>query len=341
MIGGATTKLGVVLVVAGALLLAGPVFGFSTLAADRGVNVGTAPTEDALLAIQPTGETPDQQNDAEVLTITNNAGERFDSLDAQAEIVSDPNGALAISDGFDSSLDPGAQTGLGLTCDSGGTGQATVEVTADAFGATLAVEGIAYTHSFSYSCTGNGGGGPPGFASVSAGDVTGANTQELTFTLDGKLSNGETVTIDITSFRANYDGASIDTATVDGKSIKEKNRAIDGAGATATITVTAQGNIGTGDEVRIVLDGVSPEWNVFGWATFSTASTQASDTFAISSGSGWTTAASSDGADSVDDTLSRAELESIPLGELEQFDTYDELESYIEAETDIEVVDDG
>ncbi|AGB14967.1 hypothetical protein Halru_0323 [Halovivax ruber XH-70] len=342
MMGGSLTKLGAVLVVAGALLMAGPVFGFSTLAADRGTTVETAPTESALLGIQPTGETPDNQNDAPVLTVTNNANERFDTLDTQAEIVSDPNGALAISDGFGSSLDPDAQTDLSLTCASGGTGQATVEVTANAVGSTLAVEDITYTHTFSYSCTGNGGGGPPGFVSVSAGDVTGSNTQELTFALDGKLNNGETVTIDITSFLANYDGASIDSLTVGGSPARKHDRTFEPASGSATITVTAKGNIKAGKEVRIVLDGVSPEFDFFSWATFSTASSQASDTFAIDSGGGWMTTASTAGdTGSVDGTISREELESIPLAELERFDSYDDLERYIEAETDIEVVDSG
>lgn len=158
MTGGSLTKLGAVLVVAGVLLMAGPVFGFSTLAADRGVNVGTAATESALLAIDSTGETPDKQNDAVVINITNNANERFDPLDAQAAIVEDTGNALAISNGFDTALDPGATTGLELTCSGGGEGNATVEVTADASGPTLSIQGVTYSHSFSYSCTGSGSG---------------------------------------------------------------------------------------------------------------------------------------------------------------------------------------
>lgn len=286
MIGGSLTKLGTVLVVAGALLMAGPVFGFSTLAADRGVTVGTAATESALLAIDSTGETPDKQNDAVVINITNNANERFDPLDAQADIVEDTGNALAISNGFDAALDPGATTGLELTCSGGGEGNATVEVTADASNSTLSIQGVTYSHSFSYSCTGSGGGpmadagGPyttyegesvqlDGTGSTSStgnikdytwnlvdgdGSLENAGSAEPTYVAPNDLSENTTVTVQLT-VTDNQGNTDTDEATI--TVYEESYRSL-----TADFTYSRTGN---GNSGNVDLDGspsVAPDGTI-------------------------------------------------------------------------------
>lgn len=274
--------------------MAGPIFGFSTLAADRGVNVGTAATESALLAIESTGETPDNQNDAVVVNITNNANERFDPLDAQADIVEDTDNALAISSTFDSALDPGATTGLELTCSGGANNaEATVEVTADATGSSLEIIGVTYTHTFTYSCTGSGGGptadagGPyttyegetvqlDGTASTtSTGNIQGytwellsgdgtlenANSAEPTYVAPNALSENTSVTVEL-AVTDNQGNTDTDEATI--TVYEESYRSL-----TADFTYTRSGSE-NGNSKKVDLDGspsIAPDGtiNTYEW----------------------------------------------------------------------------
>ncbi|MFD1563213.1 hypothetical protein ACFR99_06605 [Haloarchaeobius amylolyticus] len=172
-------KLGLVLVVAGTIVMSGPVFGFSTIAADRTTVISTSDT-DALVAVEETGETPDKDNDAVVIEITNNANEAYDPLEAEATIVEDSNGALAISNGFDNSLPAGETTGVELTCDGGGSGEATVAVDADTYGSTLEVRGVSDNTTFQYSCTG----GTKGDFEASNPSTLGDDFDEIEFDLE-------------------------------------------------------------------------------------------------------------------------------------------------------------
>lgn len=248
MIGGTTKSLGVVLVVAGALLLAGPVFGFTSMAADRGVNVGTAATDSALLAIESTGDTPDNQNDAVVINITNNANERFDPLSTQADIVEDTGNALAISDGFDSTLDPDATTGLELTCSGGGEGNATVEVTADAEGSSISIHRVTYSHTFSYSCTGSGG-GPTADAGGPYITYEGDSVQ-----LDGTDSSTSTGNIQDYSWELVDEIGTLENADSAEPTYVAPNDLDENTSVTVELTVTDnQGNTGT-DEATITVN---------------------------------------------------------------------------------------
>ncbi|MCW8172254.1 hypothetical protein D8S78_05460 [Natrialba swarupiae] len=70
---GATTKLGLVFLVVGALVLAGPVYGFSSIAADRGVHLSTAADENAALGVSSSDGSIDGDSDeAEIVTLQNN-----------------------------------------------------------------------------------------------------------------------------------------------------------------------------------------------------------------------------------------------------------------------------
>ena len=190
-------KLGLVIVVVGAIVLAGPVFGFSTIAADRGVSVTTSDDSTALVGINATGETPDNQNDAVVVEITNNADEEYSSLETNVSIE-DTNGALAISSGFATTLSAGETTGLELTCDGGGDGTATVSVNADAFGSTLQVQGVSYSTTFSYSCTGGG------------------NSNNANFEVRSVEFGGDTDEIEVTLENTGQDRAKVKGISIDG-----------------------------------------------------------------------------------------------------------------------------
>jgi len=114
------------------IAMAGPTFGFSSLAADRGTSVTVADDQStALLGVRETGQTPNNQNNAVVLELVNNANEDFETLNTDVSL-SDPRNALEISDGFQTSLGQGETTGLELTCTGGGSGTAVINTAASA-----------------------------------------------------------------------------------------------------------------------------------------------------------------------------------------------------------------
>ncbi|MDF9744928.1 bactofilin family protein [Natrinema salsiterrestre] len=192
-------KLGFVFVALGAVAMAGPVFGFTTIAADRGVSAETASDANALVGIETTGETPDKKNDAVIVEITNNANQAYDPLETDVTI-DDPNGALAVSSGFATALSSGDTTGLEVTCDGGGDGTATVTVNANAVGSTLEVREDSYTTAVDYSCTGKGSNA--NFEVRNPG--LGADTDELEFGLEN-----------VGSDRAKIHGISVDETTAE------------------------------------------------------------------------------------------------------------------------------
>lgn len=159
MTGGSLTKLGTVLVVAGALLMAGPIFGFSTLAADRGVNVATAEDANALLGIETNDGAELGKN--QVLTVanlTNNVGSDIDTLETTVQ-----PGILSVGNDFASQLAAGESTSLGIECgDATGTGNETIdftvsEATSSAAGLSISLETVSVD--VSYDCGGRDSGG--------------------------------------------------------------------------------------------------------------------------------------------------------------------------------------
>ncbi|AGB30257.1 hypothetical protein C488_05192 [Natrinema pellirubrum DSM 15624] len=203
-------KLGLLLVVTGVMTMYGPVFGFTTIAADRTTDISTADS-DALVGIEVTGEVPDKDTDAVVVEITNNANEAYDPLEAQATIVEDSGGSLAISSGFDSSLPPGETTGVELTCDGNNGGEATVVVDADAYGSTLEVRDVSHSMTFQYSCAG----GTKGDFETSNPTTLGDDFDELEFDLKNigqKKAQIKYISIETTA----ADAAEIENVEIDG-----------------------------------------------------------------------------------------------------------------------------
>lgn len=142
------------LVAGGGFVLGAETFGFTNVTALRGTAVDVAgDSADALLGITETGDTPTNQENADVVEITNNADQEFDTL-ATTVNLDDPNGSLVISDPFAASLPQGDTTGLEMACDGGGDGTATVTVDAEAVGPSIRIHVPDFTHTFDYSCTG-------------------------------------------------------------------------------------------------------------------------------------------------------------------------------------------
>lgn len=253
------TALGIVLILFGAAAMLGPTFGFSTIAGDRDVSVGTADTSSGFLAIDETNEVPDNDNDAVVVEITNNAPEFFDSLDTDVSIDT-PN--LVISDGFDEELGQGDSTGLELTCSGDGGGTATIQISSSATGQSLSIEGVNFSRTFTYDCSGGDvtadAGGPYGVHAGDAvqldgtgsttqrgniqsynweiiegdGSLTGSDTAEPTYTAPAEIDGETDVTVSLT-VTTNQGESSTDTSTI---TIREED------GLIASFTADRKGN---------------------------------------------------------------------------------------------------
>ena len=241
------TVVAVGLILLGVGALVGPTFGFSTIAGERGTTVETAESSNALLSIEETGETPDDQNDAVVVEITNNASQNFESLEVEATIDDE---ALEISDEFDADLNQGDTTGLELTCSGNGDGVATIQIDSDAYGSTLTIEGVSFSHTFAYSC-GDGGvtadaGGP---YSVYEGstvqlDGTGSNTQTGNLDYSWQIIQGEGSLEDDNTARPTYTAPDeIDSGTDVIVALTVTNNQGESSTDTATITIRNDGEL--------------------------------------------------------------------------------------------------
>lgn len=348
------SQLAIVLVVVGALVLAGPAFGFTTIAADRMVDVATTDTEDALLGVSDTDQTPNQQNDAVVMTITNNAGVDFDSLETDVELEDD-NDALAISDDFADQLEADEETGLELTCEGGGDGVATVSVTATGSGSGLEVSDVTEEYTFSYSCTGQDDPGG-GFSSAESGDVVGPGptTQTVAFELDERLDNSETVEITIDATEPGwFMGADYTDATAsitEPQGTNDDIEVIEQGDDEITLEYQVQGNLGSDEAVIIEVDGVETEpgfWFDFGFGsaefTRSDSGESVIDDFLITEDEGDANSMGAmDSGDGDDEpvTVTEDELEEIDIDDLEEYDTQEELIADLEDRDDVEIVED-
>lgn len=275
--------------------MAVPTLGFETIATDRTTSVSVADDADALLGIDETGNTPDQQTDVDVIEITNNAAEDFTDL-STAVTIDDPNGALGISSPFDASLAQGATTGLEMTCDGGGDGTATVTVVSTASGSTVAIRDHEFSETIDYSCTGGGGppGDDPGPAEFTASDVDETESPpSQTFTFDAEaLGNKATATIDLTDPQQN---GLIDYTSVSNSDIEvvsgQNTASLSFDPSTNEITYEPQGNVGGTIEIRI---------ENFEITSFGDGTIEYSDSTGRSDGDSFSVMAVADGGESVE-----------------------------------------
>lgn len=144
--------LGVVLVLLGAAATVGPTFGFTTTAADRGIQANVVADVDAYLGIEDVydgtqiSNTPPTTAQADAIELTNNFGEPIDLVDAEVTAVDGFNDSvLTVSNGAE--LYDGIATGDNVTVELGCSGDVEASGTADvtvtvveANGSTLSVE---------------------------------------------------------------------------------------------------------------------------------------------------------------------------------------------------------
>jgi len=187
---GTITKLGVVFLIVGAVVLAGPVFGFQSIIADRGVNVGTAADDNALLGLSEGSDAVvEHPDDEEVVTITNNLDTPIDEDDFETTVDA---GELEIVEEFefDDELAPGGETGLVLECgEARGEGSEEVTVTVESAAAGgVEITDVERTYDVDYDCPGQG----TGDAEFDASDVGMDDPeQQFEFDPDGLTNNDD------------------------------------------------------------------------------------------------------------------------------------------------------
>lgn len=208
---------GVCLIAVGAVLVAGPAFGFTSLTADRGVQVSTGDDPGGFLGVIDNSDADEANvqntNDESLLYFLDDNVGAFSSTGAiDVDVVAfdgDPTSleATVRSDG------DAADYAVVVTC--GGSnlntaGTPTIEVVADGDGVDVHLERTT-VNSIDVNCRGGGGGGT-GPAGFEADDVDpDGPTQRFRFNADALPSNGD-ASIDLTVAQAN---AGVDYRDVD------------------------------------------------------------------------------------------------------------------------------
>ncbi|USZ71064.1 hypothetical protein [Natronosalvus halobius] len=192
----AVSKLAVLFVVVGVILLAGPVFGFSTLSADRGVSVSTASDPNGLLGIidnsgnRSANVSPSGNQRGEIFYVNDSTG-LFSASDA------DVNADIVSFNGQNTDLEAHVKTDgtnsdytVVVTCGTSefkGQGTVTVQLTASS---SVKIELERTTSAeIDVNCPGGGGGknGPPGLEVTSVDFVQGGVVEFSINNTGGKI----------------------------------------------------------------------------------------------------------------------------------------------------------
>jgi len=264
--------LGVVLVVVGAAVLAGPTVGFSTTAADRTTQVGTAPDDAALVGFEATSESIDgRQDTATAFYLRNNADETLtlttDNVlsTADVRVATDGSGTIA----------PGSATQVVLECNGGGSsGTATLTTTVlDASGTSLSIQDADASTTVSYTCTGNSN-DPLAFE---ADDPDGmAETQLFRFDV-GALKNNDEATIDLSDAQTN---SGVDYSNAVATIVSGQNGQVSFDTNTYELSYDPQGN--PSGTLEIELSNLQFTGDQSGTAYYSdTTGRQSSDSFSV------------------------------------------------------------
>ncbi|SEH13195.1 hypothetical protein SAMN04487967_1209 [Natronorubrum sediminis] len=158
------SRLAIAFLVIGAVLLAGPIYGFTTVSSERGVDVSTGGDSSAYLGVEPTGEEIEGNGDAAtVVYLHNNVGTEFTNPD----IVVDGLGNDLEVESSPDTLGPEESGEIVVECVDGIGGHDGNTVQVDVFveeaeSEAMTVSNIALEFDLEYNCHPGGGGGPGG-----------------------------------------------------------------------------------------------------------------------------------------------------------------------------------
>ena len=192
--------LGSLFIVVGAALFAGPMYGFTSLAADRGVQVSTATGEDAYVGIVPVdGDIEGPSDEAQIATIQNNVGADITTLEADVTFSS---GGGDLEATVPDRIAAGDTAAVTVTC-AGQSGQPGTETTTADLVITKASTGdvtvtdMVVQATLTYDCNpGNPGGGPPGGPPGNDVDVGSGEQRDGDIDTGGSVSTGWDSTVD-------------------------------------------------------------------------------------------------------------------------------------------------
>lgn len=162
------TLVGVCLIVLGAVTMAGPAFGFSSLAADRGVYVGTATDPNGLLGVNDNSDTADanikNSNDQSLLYYLDDNTGAFSSTNAISANVTAFDGSSTALEATVQSADGVNDFIVVMTCGQSNLntqGYPTVEITANDTDLRVELERTT-VNPIDVNCRGGGNGGGGG-----------------------------------------------------------------------------------------------------------------------------------------------------------------------------------
>ncbi|MFC6813510.1 hypothetical protein ACFQGT_19605 [Natrialbaceae archaeon GCM10025810] len=208
----ALTRFAIGCLLVGAMLLAGPAFGFSTIAADRGISVEAVENENALLGLVET-DSPDieqHETETEIVTLENNFGSTITALDVTVDI--DTDDLSWQGDSFPSELSEDESASIIVECTKesrNAYGTALVDVTVDRAVAdnNIIVEGPTVSDiQVQYDCRPGGGNNKEGegFNTVFASNVSDGGTQTFTFETNGREKDGVRIDLSDTGDSVRY-----------------------------------------------------------------------------------------------------------------------------------------
>ena len=191
------SKLAIVVVLVGTVVLFGPSFGFSTIASDRGVAVSTADGTGAYLGVDSQddiGELRGDDSPERVATLYNNLDEDVEVI--EFEIYNDDDTLAIDSPDIGSTIESGTSEDVTITCttsDSIGEREIEIEVV-EVDGKTTTINGVSFNVTVDIQCNKGGGSGTVNFESH---DVSTDDTSQ-TFSFDRtNLQNRHEVYIDL------------------------------------------------------------------------------------------------------------------------------------------------
>lgn len=248
------TKLAVACILTGTVLLAGPVFGFSSFAADRGVHVTSADDQDAYLSLYdntPNGLGVNKEGDTAAIYDLVDRNSEFGESDFTADVarIEDSNGNVMVDPPLIGSVTgSGDDFQLQIECDpndnngvSNDDYLVTVDLTADSGSVTIDLERQT-NERVSIKCQGEEPYQPPFFTV----DIVDGES-------DSVVEEGEQVTVTADITNGGDDSGTKDVwLEVDGNEVDRTSETI-GPGSTERVSLTWQTETGDAGDREIVV----------------------------------------------------------------------------------------
>ncbi|MFC4439586.1 MULTISPECIES: hypothetical protein [Natrialbaceae] len=242
--------LAIICLALGAVLLAGPAFGFDTITADRSVSVNVVDDPNAYLGIDAQdniGELAGNDDPTEIATLTNNIDEQAE-IDITVEEIPDGNESVLYADTDNLNLNSGESTTAKVECaQPESLGEQDVVFRTEATGSSVSITDATFTVTIDIQCGKGGGNVEPtdsGLSGVSVTDMDLDETNEsqiIEFAVTEDLPTNETVTVTLAQVnQIDYSGATLSnnaTGSIQGDSYEVEFNREETISARETVTI--------------------------------------------------------------------------------------------------------